>query len=377
MRTADRLVARDFHFPLGIDDHRAFVDWCATEVQTRPVLVADNVARYLDERGTPDLTDLPSLAPPWPAFWIEYPSTSGRQRRGVLVADSTDAGSLDHHFWMLNETATRNPLREGDAKWTVSFVLFVEVDGRKVWGPLGISSLTLDEHGGVLGHAWSVAPMLDVGDKVRQLLDAPEDDITVRAWSPLSHSELKQLTPEQIEAVKAEAEARQQELVDQIRRIDKRLTDLNDAKTTIYGAVAVTGGADPDEAWLTRALAPAYQAVAFLHCKNVVLDETVPAGKVQARRRRRGKEPLVRYHTLRLDVPRKSTAGESSNGDKAPKSLHIVAGHFAHYGACCANHEPHGRLFGRLEGVYWVPTHARGNRDIGTIRTDFDLRVPA
>ncbi len=137
-------------------------------------------------------------------------------------------------------------------------------------------------------------------------------------------------------------------------------------------AVAAMGAFD--DQWVIRALTPAFQTVAFLHCKNVALDETVPSPKVQANRRRRGRKPLLRHHVLRLTVPRKQHESNGGDGDQT-RALHIVAGHFAHYGACCQNHEPGGRLFGRLEGVYWVPSHVRGDPDRGTVLTDFDLRL--
>lgn len=376
-RTADLVVDRKWHFPLGIDEQRNFDDWVSSSVARNPVIVADNVAAYIDERGTSDLTNLPSLAPPWASFWIEYPSTSGRQRRGVWVVDSTDAPELDEHFRLLADTATRQPLRSGDRRWTVTFVLFTETDRRKVWGPLGMSSLTLDEHGAVLGHAWSVAPMLEIGQTARAILDDRPDVDLSEPPSPLTVAEIKALNDEQARGLYEQAEAREAELIAQLETLDNRRRELEEVGNAIYGAVAVTGGNDPDDAWLTRALAPAYQAVAFLHCKNVALDEVVPAPKVQAKRRRSGKEPLVRYHTLRLDVPRRGGGGTTEGSDSSAKSLHIVAGHFAHYGACCPTHPPHGRLFGRLEGIYWVPTHARGNKQVGTVRTDFDLRIPA
>lgn len=374
MRTADLVTARRWHYPLGLDDSHHFNEWVSRAVSKSPVLVADNVAAYLDQRGTPNLTDLPSLAPPWESFWIEYPSTSGRQRRGVWVTDTTGADATDGHFKALVDTATRQPLRAGVPKWSVTFVLFAEAGRRKVWGPLGMSMLTLDEQGAVLGHAWSTAPMLDIADAVRRIVDeAPTEQ--VESPAPLTPDEVRSLTEEQARALHAAAEERETELAAQIRDLDERLGTLQDARSAIYGAIAESGSDDADDTWLTRALAPAYQAVAFLHCKNVSVDEIVPAAKVQARRRRDGKLPLVRYHTLRLDVPRRGGGG--GNGDKtASKSLHIVAGHFAHYGACCPSHPPRGLLFGRYEGVYWHPTHARGNSQVGTVRTDFDLRVP-
>lgn len=52
------------------------------------------------------------------------------------------------------------------------------------------------------------------------------------------------------------------------------------------------------------------------------------------------------------------------------KRLHLVRGHFATYG-------DHNKLFGKYTGTFWVPTHARGNAEIGEVvkSYDFDMEV--
>lgn len=121
--------------------------------------------------------------------------------------------------------------------------------------------------------------------------------------------------------------------------------------------------APEDEAmWLHAALLPALQTIAFMHCKNVVVDHGQrPPKLAKAYRKRHGQEP-VRWQTVRLELPRQAAEGGEVRRPGTGPSLHIVSGHFSHYGDCCpTQHEPKGKLFGRLEGVYWMPMHMRGD----------------
>lgn len=116
-----------------------------------------------------------------------------------------------------------------------------------------------------------------------------------------------------------------------------------------------------DGHWLYAACTPAWQTIAFSHCRNVVVGhERRPEKLERAYRKRHGQNP-VRWQTVRLELPRRQQDGHGRGGGTTP-DLHIVAGHFSHYGDCCPDqHEPRGKLFGRLEGVYWMPQHLRGN----------------
>ena len=387
-RTADRLIAEQWSFPLGIDENRDFMVATASAVRTSPVIVADNVAHYVDGRRL-CLQDYPSLAPPWPSAWIEYPSSSGRQRRGVWMLDSTenaDDEPTDHlralSSGAKNDALIANGVDPADVRWITTFVLFVEQDDR-VWGPAGMFSLALDRSGQVIGNRWSVAPVLDAVSTVRESVDDVRSTRDTRheddALALPTLAEMEAMSPEAREVVYEMAVAMKAKAEEQLAHIEGDIERIEAAAQT-FESIIETGFPDTDDEqhiWLWRALAPAMQAVAFLHCKNVVLDEIVPPSKVQHKRRSRGKPQLVRYHTLRLDVPRRQSESAGGRGFGA-SALHIVAGHFSHYGDCCpGQHEPHGMLFGRLSGVYWMPSHIRGDRSRGEVRTDFDLQVPA
>ena len=152
MRTADRLAQGQWAFPLGVDETRGFMEWAAFCVreggeERGPVIVADNVARYVHERNAAiALEGYPSLAPPWQHFWIEYPS-SGVQRRGVLVLDTTalqdgpaEGETLAGDIADLSGGAKRHAIAGGaaaeDIRWVITLGLFIEQE-RQVWGPAG------------------------------------------------------------------------------------------------------------------------------------------------------------------------------------------------------------------------------------------------
>lgn len=389
MRTADRVLANAWVTPKGFDESsfatKGFRDAIGRGVKQSTVLVADNVARYVHERADSWSLDVfPTLAPPWPIFWIEYPSTSGLERRGVLVVDATNAlqdpdiaddeGPLVEWATAAIVDAEANGVPRDELGWIITMLLFVDVR-RAVWGPAGSLSLALDKTGHPVGNCWSLAPIEPVMASVRnRLMDRVELVDPEFDWDLLEGLDTEQQVERLVAAQRAytDSAAEHQDEAD-------RIHELIVAADHVINAVTNDEAPVIDETWLWRALRPAMQTIAFLHCKNVITDAFDPAPKVQAKRRKKRQQPLVRYHTLRLDVPRRqSDGGLTGKHDIGSPALHIVAGHFSHYGDCCpTQHEPNGRLFGKLEGVYWMPSHVRGSRDAGVVRTDFDLQVPS
>lgn len=293
--TADRIVKGDC---IACDDEMVggMANMLAN-IATRdvPVIVADNVAAYVHQQppGKYVIGNWPCLAPPWDWAWIEYPSSSGNERRGAwmlgfdLRSKDADAESLrELHTGMigavLEDAARQSPGEE--TRWALVGFMFID-DGRRVLGPVGSVIWALDEFGKELGNRWFLRPDLE--------------------WAL------------------AEEEAAM---------------------------------------WLHAAITPALQTIAFMHCRNVVIDRHQrPPKLAKAYRRRHGREPL-RWQTVRLELPRQAVEGDEATRPGTGPSLHIVTGHFSHYGDCCpTQHEPKGKLFGRLDGVYWMPMHLRGD----------------
>lgn len=112
------------------------------------------------------------------------------------------------------------------------------------------------------------------------------------------------------------------------------------------------------------------------NCRNVKTDQVGIPPKLDKRHLRDHGRSLLRFQTVRLDVPRKGSNSTGKGPSHVAPALHIVPGNFHHYGDCCpGGHEPKGLLFGKLTGVYWVPQHARGSAARGEVRSDFDLQV--
>lgn len=136
------------------------------------------------------------------------------------------------------------------------------------------------------------------------------------------------------------------------------------------GASAWQEGEEHESMLMHIALTPALQTISFAHCRNAVLEHGArPPKLAKAYRRRHGAEP-VRWQTVRLELPRRAGSADPSRPG-SPPDLHIVSGHYAHYGNCCPSaHEPNGLLFGRLDGVFWVPMHMAGDarREVRTDR---------
>jgi hypothetical protein len=109
---------------------------------------------------------------------------------------------------------------------------------------------------------------------------------------------------------------------------------------------------------LERTLFPFFMALSFCHCKNVTLQTQRPAAQLQKATMRRHGQPLKDYKVIRIDaaqrmlddVGQRRTVG-LGNALRNP----FVRGHYAHYGDRWSK----GKLFGKLEGLYWIPMHAR------------------
>src|SRR5205085_2135414 len=98
-----------------------------------------------------------------------------------------------------------------------------------------------------------------------------------------------------------------------------------------------------EESLMLSFILPTFWVIGFLHCRNIETQEVSVPAKVRAKRAKKlGHDPL-RFERMLISVPSsKSTSKGTGTGES--KALHIVAGHFSHYGNCCPGvHEPHKR----------------------------------
>jgi len=110
-----------------------------------------------------------------------------------------------------------------------------------------------------------------------------------------------------------------------------------------------------------------YQFLSFLSCKNVATEDIVPPEKLQRKRKKKNKPPLVSYKVLKLqNVASVQGTGPGQTGLWSNR-IHLCRGHVREY----TPDRP--GLGGKLVGRYWIPPHVRGNRKLGAVRKDYAL----
>lgn len=122
-------------------------------------------------------------------------------------------------------------------------------------------------------------------------------------------------------------------------------------------------------------------ACALMHCKNVrQVDEVLPRQLARARERR--SQEKVIFKTLVVDPGKTPRKSEPVEGEKRQKRQHIVRGHFSEYGLNQLTGKPYrwpdgtpkGKLFGLLDGRYWVPEMVRGDDETGYVIKDYRIK---
>lgn len=116
-----------------------------------------------------------------------------------------------------------------------------------------------------------------------------------------------------------------------------------------------------------------FLALSFMHCRNTQVKKSEPTPyKLERRRQREGRQPILRYHMINVDALGRKTsypAAESGLGSE-DKALHICRGHFKHFGER--------GLFGKWKGMFWWPMHVRGSARSGLVISDYEIeRHPA
>ena len=115
---------------------------------------------------------------------------------------------------------------------------------------------------------------------------------------------------------------------------------------------------------------PVFMAIAFMHCKNMVLQPHDPDPAVARERKKAGLRPFVRYHTINIEPMKRVLRTEGNiETEGLKKALHICRGHFATY----SEERP---LFGKHAGTFWVPAHTRGSLKSGVVVSDYNVKAP-
>jgi hypothetical protein len=324
-----------------------------------PIVVADNVCEYLyagTDQEEWDLTeDFPTLAPPFPLFWLEM------RRPSKLV--STEYGErssrLMPYAW--------GYVIEAIAPATVADTLAAE--------------LARGEIGPLRRMVEGSAAFLQAG--IQQKWAAAQPDVA-RFWASLDGAEqgllvntemLRQVVDQQQARwiMRADLWAEPEKgriigpLVNHTFMLDGQGQCLMAPLFHLYmtdGALAYRDTLTPLLDSFSTAIFPACLALSFFHCKNVtVRDEAPPQALAKAHLRRHG-VPLLRYKTLDI-YPMQRVLHQAGAGTPGGvrKALHICRGHFKDY--------RQKGLFGTRFGVYWWDMHLRGHRDAGLVVKDY------
>lgn len=274
--------------------------------------------------------DFPTLAPPWPATWMEF-STPNRinangeieenafplaDRMGAYIVGTNigdkDVAGEDHPLRQIADVVAEDDLvskaRVGtktpeDAEWWVAWSLYVSTRNRVL--NLGV-----------------VGDFLDSGGQL--LFVGPENRGRIAIPGPLLR-----------------------------RRIEA-------------GEIATRTASD----WIINQCLPFEFAVSLTHCNNVELSEDSVPDPVQKKRRDSGKDPGMTFKCLELDhIKEKSRTESSSDESEIDRALHICRGHFKEY----TEDNP---LFGKHTGTYWWPMHVRGSKDAGEVKKSYKVQDP-
>lgn len=106
--------------------------------------------------------------------------------------------------------------------------------------------------------------------------------------------------------------------------------------------------------------------LAFMNCKNTVLEPVEPNAQEQKRRAKHGKLPLMRYHVLKIKPFGGRSDSEGQGGTHASPALHIRRGHFATYTDAAP-------LFGKYVGTYWKDQMLVGRKSDRVVVKDYEM----
>jgi hypothetical protein len=112
-----------------------------------------------------------------------------------------------------------------------------------------------------------------------------------------------------------------------------------------------------------------YFVITLLNCKNISAEKNYPPEALNKKRVKKGKQPLFTYHTLVVNPignKKRSDGVHEPTGIK--QRLHFCRGHFKEY-------TPDKPLFGKLTGLYWWQPMVRGNKELGIVHKDYEVRA--
>lgn len=109
--------------------------------------------------------------------------------------------------------------------------------------------------------------------------------------------------------------------------------------------------------------------VKILNCKNIGTEDHRAPSDLNMARKRRGRQELFTYKTLKLLLPGKKEKHLLQNNPTGDHNrIHFCRGHFKEYTA-------EAPLFGRITGLWWWQPHVRGKSTDGVVMKDYQVEV--
>lgn len=129
------------------------------------------------------------------------------------------------------------------------------------------------------------------------------------------------------------------------------------------------GAEESDDLYISATLSILQSSIMLLNCKNIETEVRHPSEELNKSRRKKGKQELFTYKTLKLLVPGKKEKRIQRNEPTGEHNrIHFCRGHFKEYTA-------EAPLFGRITGLWWWQPHVRGKSTDGVVMKDYQVEV--
>lgn len=302
-----------------------------------PIIRVDNVAHYWAEQMDGqllDTTDMPNIAPPFPAFFVEY------RWPKIEFPNTSPCSMLQHSDYFAN------PHGIG--------ALVITCDTRTSGGK-AILDLELDALPQVRGEAEE----LDLESIVR----ANQDEIRwiIHAYPLLETYKGNIIGPLADVAIYVKE--------------DGSMLEVHKGRSGMSFHIFSNSKIPDEQTWMFACsmcmamIDPMMLAVSFMHCKNVSMNEQSPPEKVAKKYLKKHGFPMTKHYTLEIDPMRKVLRTEGgSDSQGLSRALHICRGHFKHFGG------ENKKLFGKYEGTYWWGSQVRGNQSRGEVSKEYSVK---
>lgn len=146
-------------------------------------------------------------------------------------------------------------------------------------------------------------------------------------------------------------------------------SDIEDLIKSKYKWEGIGNHLDSEWEWISHTLRAIECLFLFLNCKNISTEKKYPPKSLNKKRIKQGKQPLFTYHTLVVNPMSEKKRNDGTHEPTGIKQrLHFCRGHFKEYTA-------EAPLFGKLTGLYWWQPMVRGNKELGIIHKDYEVRA--